>query len=63
MNIRAGEFCEESTQYDRGRIQKIVCILSEENCVADTPTHCFCITARINSIGRVVSKSFGYRKR
>ncbi|MGI1691825.1 [FeFe] hydrogenase H-cluster radical SAM maturase HydE [Thermoanaerobacter uzonensis] len=47
-----------------GEYRKLYALYPGKICVADTPAHCFsCITARINSSGRVVSKSFGYRKK
>lgn len=47
-----------------GEYRKLYALYPGKICVGDTPAHCRnCITGKINSIGRVVSKDYGFRKK
>lgn len=47
-----------------GEYRRLYALYPGKICVGDTPSHCRnCITGKINSIGRVVSKDYGFRKR
>lgn len=47
-----------------GEYRKMYALYPGKICINDTPGHCFnCITGKINSIGRTVSKSKGHRVR
>ncbi|MCX7904793.1 MAG: [FeFe] hydrogenase H-cluster radical SAM maturase HydE [Caloramator sp.] len=47
-----------------GEYRKLYALYPGKICVNDTPAHCFgCITGKINSIGRPISKDYGYRKK
>ncbi|CCC57690.1 MULTISPECIES: [FeFe] hydrogenase H-cluster radical SAM maturase HydE [Caloramator] len=47
-----------------GEYRKLYALYPGKICVNDTPAHCFgCISGKINSIGRPISKDYGYRKK
>lgn len=47
-----------------GEYRRLYALYPGKICVGDTPAHCRnCITGKINSIGRAVSKDYGFRKR
>lgn len=47
-----------------GEYRRLYALYPGKICVGDTPAHCRnCITGKITSIGRVVSKEYGFRKR
>lgn len=47
-----------------GEYRRLYALYPGKICVGDTPSHCRnCITGKINSIGRAVSKDYGFRKR
>lgn len=47
-----------------GEYRKLYALYPGKICVGDTPAHCRnCITGKITSIGRVVSKDYGFRKK
>lgn len=47
-----------------GEYRKLYALYPGKICINDTPAHCFgCISGKINSIGRPISKDYGYRKK